>query len=134
MSDFFSDITSGAVGGLVSSLAVLALQLYLQKRWEQKKEQEARVVGQGELKELARGFLMAYQPGISLDKVIESLGQPDGVESGSTSDNFEDDTYPIDYSVYKFKFLNATVLFATQNGEKEIVSINSRRYLQLRTP
>lgn len=121
MNELLSGIVSGFISGITTGLILYRVQRHNEKKEKKLEQLEANRLGHKTQKYIDRDFLTTYQPGdISIEKIISDLGPP--------LDKFEDNTdnninQLYEFTVYKYKFKNAIVLFTTLKGESSIISV-----------
>lgn len=115
-------IITGVISGVISGLIIYTIQYLNNLKKEQKENLETNRVGGKTKKFLDRDFLSDYEPGkVSIQRVFEELGKPLG-----KYEDFNDNENTISipkYIVYKYKFSNAIVLFATLINEDSVISL-----------
>ncbi len=115
MNNFIENIISGIIGGVV----VYLIQIFKENRKEKKIKFENDKVGKRDSKFIDENFLYNYQPGsLSIEKVIQDFGQP--IEKYEYPVDFENN---INVTIYKYKFVNAVILFSTSKNESSVISI-----------
>jgi hypothetical protein len=115
MNNFTENIISGVIGGLV----VYFFQVIREIIKEKKQKIESNKVGNQVSKYLDEKFLLNYEPGgLSIEKIIQDFGEP--TEKYKYPYDSDDNEYLV---IYKYKFVNAVVLFSTIENNSSIVSI-----------
>lgn len=126
MNEFILSLISGAVGGIISGVAVYLIQRASDRKREQKRQHEFNRIGSTSNKYLDEDFLFNHLPvKYSIEKIKEELGNPDNFYdtfSRKISD-VTDLSEQYEITLYEYKFINARILFSTLKDSSNVSSI-----------